>query len=102
MLECMVVLQSHSLVSEDCYSASCATENHRVMGQITLNLHGMGAPKWYLVLETEMSQTFRSIRRDVTTYYVFGIKLQMAGRDEGKETKLSELCKMIMLKKIVS
>lgn len=102
MLECMVVRWSHSSVSEDCYNASCATENHRVMGQITLNLHGMGAPKWYLVLETEMSQTFRSIRRDVTTYYVLGIKLQMAGRDEGKEAKLSEHCKMIMLKKIVS
>ena len=73
------------------------------MGQIKLNLRRVGGGKVVLGLgnrNVNQFQTPKSVRRDLTTYYILGVKYQMAGGDEGKEAKFSEPSIIIMLKKI--
>lgn len=42
-------------------------------------------------------QTLKSVRMGMTTYYVLGVKYQMAGGDEGKDAEFSEPSIIIML-----
>lgn len=45
----------------------------------------------------EQFQTLKSVRMGMTTYYVLGVKYQMAGGDEGKDAEFSEPSIIIIL-----